>query len=399
MSFLQRFPGLCCLLGVPAVALAQGNSLDLEPVRVQGADQTLMAPAGATIEKLADLSEPRLISIGADDEMFIGSNAGTVYRLTPPYTEPQVLAEIGGYPHSVVRRGERLFVATTNALLSAPYQTGASLSTEDFQEVAPVPGGGGHSSRTLTVGPDERLYLSLGIQGNCSDQYIDESYDFADRRGGVMVLNEEGDSNSWQPYATGLRNPIGLAWHEGDLYAINNGPDHWGFEEPREVLVRTQPGSFHGMPWFQWVDGKFQRDDCISAEPPRPASDASEPVATLPARSAPMDLTFLAPNARLLPPSLGLSVDGVAAVHGSWATRPQGSAYGDPGSKREPRLVGIRLESPDKGDFIELVSGFQNDRGERWARPVGVATGPDSALYFTSDSGDTGLYRLRFESN
>jgi glucose/arabinose dehydrogenase len=43
-----------------------------------------------------------------------------------------------------------------------------------------------------------------------------------------------------------------------------------------------------------------------------------------------------------------------------------------------------------------LVSGFQRDNGERWARPVGVAFGPDGALYFTSDGGATeGLFRLR----
>jgi len=47
-----------------------------------------------------------------------------------------------------------------------------------------------------------------------------------------------------------------------------------------------------------------------------------------------------------------------------------------------------------------LVSGFQLDNGERWARPAGVAFGPDGALYFTSDGGDTqGLFRLRRESS
>jgi len=44
----------------------------------------------------------------------------------------------------------------------------------------------------------------------------------------------------------------------------------------------------------------------------------------------------------------------------------------------------------------DLVSGFQLDNGNRWARPVGVAFGPDGALYFTSDGGATeGLFRLR----
>jgi glucose/arabinose dehydrogenase len=43
----------------------------------------------------------------------------------------------------------------------------------------------------------------------------------------------------------------------------------------------------------------------------------------------------------------------------------------------------------------DLVTGFQLADGERWARPVGVAVGPDGALYFTSDSETNGLFRLR----
>ena len=42
----------------------------------------------------------------------------------------------------------------------------------------------------------------------------------------------------------------------------------------------------------------------------------------------------------------------------------------------------------------DLVTGFQLANGDRWARPVGVAIGPDGALYFTSDSGTNGLFRL-----
>ncbi|MEX2164562.1 MAG: hypothetical protein WD823_10000 [Sulfuricaulis sp.] len=42
----------------------------------------------------------------------------------------------------------------------------------------------------------------------------------------------------------------------------------------------------------------------------------------------------------------------------------------------------------------DLVTGFQNENGDRWARPVGVAVGPDGVLYFTSDEGINGLFRL-----
>jgi glucose/arabinose dehydrogenase len=42
----------------------------------------------------------------------------------------------------------------------------------------------------------------------------------------------------------------------------------------------------------------------------------------------------------------------------------------------------------------EVLGGLQRQDGQRLARPVGVAIGPDGALYFTSDAGLEGLFRL-----
>ncbi|MCG7600514.1 PQQ-dependent sugar dehydrogenase [Halomonas sp. McH1-25] len=379
---------LGAMLALPSAGLAQSDTL--HPVDVAGTEHRLNVPGDVQVEKVTALDAPRMISIGPGGEMFIGSNASKIYRLAPPYDQAETLAEFDAYPNSVVQRGDYLYVATTAALLRAPYATGQSLSRSDFSVYAELPGGGGHDTRTLTVGPDDRLYVSLGIQGNCSDQYIGEGYDFEDRRGGILVLDENGDSPQWQAYASGLRNPVGLAWDDtGTLYAINNGPDHWGYEAPGEVLVRAERGSFHGMPWFQWVDGEFQRDDCIASEPPRPASEIPEPVATLPARSAPLGLDFL-PEGSMLP------LDAVTAVHGSWGTQPDGSAAGDPSTRREPRIAGIVIDAQGNGQVSDLITGFQDDRGNRWARPAGIAFGPDRALYFTSNSGETGLYRVTF---
>ncbi|SHE38460.1 Glucose / Sorbosone dehydrogenase [Modicisalibacter ilicicola DSM 19980] len=377
-------------LALSSTARAQPGE-ELNRVDVAGTSHQLSAPPGATVTKLVDLEAPRLITLGRNGEMFIGSDADKVYRLTPPYQDAQVLVRLEDYPHSVAQRDDKLYVATTDALLVADYQPGGTLASGDFESLARIPGGGGHNSRTLVVGPDDRLYLSLGIQGNCSDQYIGEDYRFENRRGGIMVLDESGETPRWQPYATGLRNPIGLAWdHQGTLYATNNGPDHWGYEEPREVLVRAEQGSFFGMPWFQWVDGQYRQDDCIAGESPRPASEINTPVATFPARSAPMGLDFV-------PEGSELGLDAAAAVHGSWATKPRGGASGDPATRREPLIAGITLTGPDSGRIQTLLTGFQDAQGNRWARPVGIVFTEDGVLYFTSDTGETGLYRVTFE--
>jgi glucose/arabinose dehydrogenase len=207
------------------------------------------------------------------------------------------------------------------------------------------------------------------------------------------VLREEDGKARWEAYGSGLRNPVGFAWHPGTkvMYASNNGPDHLGYEQPPEYFSRITEGSFHGMPWFQ-IDGKqLRRDDCVSNQPPRPLAEVSTPVATFPARNAPMGVTFVPKNAL----SKVLEFDAVVALRGSWGTQPSGSYLGDRATRRPPKLVAVRFKDGEAVRVDDLVTGFQLKDGERWARPVGVAIGPDGALYFTSDSGANALFRLR----
>lgn len=350
-------------------------------------------PNGYKLEYLAQLDAPRMLTFAPNGELFAGSKTGAVYRLAPPYTQPSKFAEVGGYPHSVGFRPGEILIAKTDGVYRAAYQPGQErLETNALKLLAPLPGGSGHNTRTISVGPDKRVYVSLGIQGNCSDQYIGEGYDFDDQRGGVLVLREEGKPR-WLPYASGLRNPVGLAWQPKTnvLYASNNGPDHSGFDSPAEYFSRLTANSFHGMPWFQGDGASVERDDCVASRPPRPISDVTLPAATFPARSAPMGVAFVPEGA--LDPSL--SGDAIVAIHGSWGTQPSGSAAGDPATRRTPKIVAVRFEGGKAKRVDDLVTGFQTSNGERWARPIGVAIGPDGALYFSSDSAIEGLFRLR----
>jgi len=175
------------------------------------------------------------------------------------------------------------------------------------------------------------------------------------------------------------------------MYATNNGPDHLGFDAPPEYFSRLVQGSFHGMPWFQSDGRNVQRDNCIGSPPPRPESEVSLPEAVFPPRNAPLGTAFLP-----LDPAFGaLAGHAVVALHGSWATRGFGGGRGDPASRRPPKLALVRFDHERALGVEDLVTGFQLDSGLRWARPAGVAAGPDGAIYFTSDAGAEGLFRLR----
>lgn len=107
-------------------------------------------------------------------------------------------------------RDAELFVARTNGVLAISYDPTTGALADKARPVAELPGGRGHSSRSLAVGPDGKLYVNLGITDNCSDEYIGGDYTFKRRRGGVMVLDESVTPPRWQPFATGLRNPVGF---------------------------------------------------------------------------------------------------------------------------------------------------------------------------------------------
>jgi glucose/arabinose dehydrogenase len=383
-----------CLACAPAQAGTQTLVYEHQMLTVDGAQRTARVPGGYRLEWLAGMESPRMLAFAANGDLYAGSKSGRVYRLPPPYTRAEVLVETGGYPHGVAFRPGEILIAKTEGVYRAPYRPGQrKISPAALTLLAALPSGFGHNSRTVGVGPDGRVYVGLGIQGNCSDQYLGSGYPFDERRGGVLVLNENGSKASWAPYASGLRNPVGFDWHppSGALYAANNGPDHLGFEQPPEYFSRLDAGSFHGMPWF-WFDGKrLHRDDCVSSAPPRPVGKVTLPAATFPSRNAPLGMAFVPAGAM----DARLEFDAAVALHGSWGTRPGGGFFGRAATRREPKLVAVRFRGGEAVRVDDLVTGFQLTDGERWARPAGVAFGPDGALYFSSDSEAEGLFRLR----
>ena len=370
-------------------------SYDEQTFTADNSSWRLIMPTGYRLELLVEMKKPRMLTRTDDNVLLAGSSAGDLYRIRPPYNKVEILAELGGFPHSVAVRDGNLLVGMTDGVYRAPYKTDNDepLQYEDFELMAALPSGGGHASRTVAIGPDNRIYAGLGISGNCSDQYVGAGYSFDKQRGGILVLSEQGgQAPQWQPYASGLRNPIGFDWHpSGVLYASNNGPDHHGYELPPEYFSRVEPDSFHGMPWF-WLNERRQLvlDNCIDSTPPR--RDATPPVAIFPARSAPMGVTIV-PKGALQADVVGSAV---VAIHGSWGTKPSGGYFGKKATRRPPRIVLVHFVGDEAHDVVPLLEGLQDSNGNRLARPMDIAFTSDGTLYFTSDGGVIeGLFRLR----
>ena len=379
---------------VLTLGAVSSQALNLVPqqITVSGNSATLLVPEGMQVQFMAAASGARFPALGPDNELIIGSNGPTVFRLAPPYNNATTLVQIGNRSHSVAYRGNKLFIADTAGLYEAPYNgLSTNLQAGDLVKIADLPVGG-HSSRTVIAAPDGTLYLSIGISGNCSNQYLDNSYPFDTRRGGVFRIDESGLTPELVPFASGLRNPIGIAVHPatGDLWTTNAGSDNLGYEEPREIFARLFQDSWHGMPWFQYINGSFQDGQCINtATAPRPASEARAPAVTFLARSTPMGIAFVTDN------RLGDDFNGNAlvSVHGSWATDP--TKGGGPETRRPPKVAMVNFSGNQAVSVEDVVTGFQRGDGSRFARPSGAIIGPDGQLYFTSDGGEVqGLFRL-----
>ena len=145
------------------------------------------------------------------------------------------------------------------------------------------------------------------------------------------------------------------------------------------------------MPWYQYDGEQIVRDTCVSGVSPRAMADVQKPVATFAARNAPMAVAFIPLNGSLGEFPDELSGNALVALHGSWATE----YAGDRASRRHPKLVMVRFENGKATGVEDLLTGFQLKNGKRWARPVGIAIGPDNSIYIASDGKPSAIFRLR----
>jgi hypothetical protein len=131
-----------------AYASAQAGTSALtyeeQTLAVDGVNRTVRLPKGYQLEWLGAMDEPRMLTFATNGDLFAGSQSGRVYRLPPPYTKPQVLVEVGGYPHSVAFRSGEILIAKTDGVYRAPYQAGqASIAPDALTLLAALPGGSG----------------------------------------------------------------------------------------------------------------------------------------------------------------------------------------------------------------------------------------------------------------
>jgi glucose/arabinose dehydrogenase len=288
-------------------------------------------------------------------------------------------AFLGGLhsPFGMALVGDSLYVANADALMRFAYRDGATAIDTPGEKVADLPGGpiNHHWTKSLLANREgTRLYVGVGSNSNIAENGIANE----ERRAAILEIDPV--TGATRVFASGLRNPVGMAWqpHDDTLWVVVNERDELGDDLVPDYLTSVREGGFYGWPYSYWgrhVDARVQ--------PQRPdrVAEAIAPDYALGAHTASLGLAFHEGDA------LPARYRGGAFIgqHGSW-NRSVPSGY---------KVVFVRFENGRPTGLPEdVLSGFLDADGKAQGRPVGVAIDARGALLVADDVGNR-VWRVR----
>ncbi|NWC96980.1 MULTISPECIES: sorbosone dehydrogenase family protein [unclassified Pseudomonas] len=273
-------------------------------------------------------------------------------------------------PFGMALVGDELYIGNADAVVKVPYVRGQTHIDAVPTKVTDLPAGINHHwTKNVLANPQgTRLYVTVGSNSNVGENGLEAE----DGRAAIWELDLA--SGQKRLFASGLRNPNGLAWKPGStqLWTVVNERDEIGSDLVPDYLTSVQDGAFYGWPWSYYgahVDARVQ-----SLRPDKVAQ-AIAPDYALGTHVAPLGLTFS--DARGMPAAFA---DGVfVGEHGSWNRNPQ-AGY---------KVVFIPFrDGKPSGTPVDFLTGFLNGDGEAQGRPVGVTLDGQGALLVADDVGN-----------
>jgi glucose/arabinose dehydrogenase len=322
-------------------------------------------------------------------------------------------------PHGLAFEHGILYVAESDRVDAYPYrdgQAGARRTVLDGLPDAKSPdlrGAYAHALKSVAVGEDGAVYVSVGSTGNVSEEDRDADPERA------TVLRVPAGGGSGTVFARGVRNGTGLALDpDGGLWTAVNNRDNIAYpydraftgdggsdqgevvrgyvkDHPLEPLAKLTQGRDLGWPYCNpdpdldpgvagsalgYTDRPFVRDVQTNANGAKLDCASLPPVEQgMGAHSAPLGLSFATSPGLPAPFGPGAFV----GIHGSWNRQPP----------RPPEVAFFPWRDGGLGPQQTLLGGFQDAAGRRWGRPVMAVQGPDGAVYVTDDYAGA-VYRM-----
>ncbi|MEZ0541912.1 PQQ-dependent sugar dehydrogenase [Fibrella arboris] len=368
----------------PTSAQVVGNVF--EPALVPATDARvaqLRVPAGFTIAKYADsLGKPRQLAVSPAGYVYVTNReAGTVTLLRDTNgdgkaDQKRVVATIKSV-HGITINNGQMYLATIKEVFRAPINGDGTLGNLQ-QLINNLPDAGQHPNRTLAIGPDGLLYITVGSTCNACAEPNPEH---------ATMLRANADGSNRTVFASGLRNTIGFGWHPQtkELYGFDHGIDWLGDEQQKEELNLIKQGAFYGWPYI-YGDGNYNPH-------PRPMGDTTYaqillrttlPALSYNAHAAPLAMVFYTSTTGASAFPADYQNDAFVTMRGSW-NRTQPSGY---------NVVRVHFENGKPTRIDDFVSGFLVDNNQsQFGRPVGIATLPDGSVIFSEDNNGV-IYRV-----
>ena len=274
-------------------------------------------------------------------------------------------------PFGMALVGSTLYVANSDAVLRFPYVTGDTRITMPGRLMVALPAGpiNHHWTKSLIASPDgARLYVTVGSNSNVAERGMEVE------AGRAAIWEVDIRSGTHRIYASGLRNPNGMAWEPatGALWTVVNERDELGSDLVPDYLTSVRDGGFYGWPYSY-----FGQHVDVRVTPQRPdlVAKALVPDYALGPHTASLGLAGSTGTTLPAPFVHGMFI----GQHGSWNRRPH-SGY-------KVVFVPFKDGQPD-GPPIDVLTGFLSERGTAYGRPVGVALDRRGALLVADDVGN-----------
>jgi glucose/arabinose dehydrogenase len=351
-------------------------------------------PSGFKISLYAIVPDARHMAVGPQGVVtFVGTRKTKVYAVTDR-SKSGVAEEVKEFAPSIefklpngpcFSKDGFLYIAEQNRVLQFPaaeffYESPDVAAFQVIKQGDLIPTDDesyNHTARVCRIGPDNKLYITLGQPFNVPA--ADRLEDFAKwGLGGIIRVDTDGKNR--EVYANGIRNSVGLDFNPKDktLWFTDNQVDGMGDDIPAGELNRaTKAGQNFGFPWY---GGGHTRTEEYKTE--TPPADIVFPQIEMVAHAADLGMTFY--TGKSFPKKYQGAI--FSAQHGSWnRTTPVGA-----------RVMVTYLKEDGTADRTEpFAEGWLTDDGEYIGRPVDVAQLRDGSLLVSDDFAGA-IYRITY---
>jgi glucose/arabinose dehydrogenase len=289
----------------------------------------------------------------------------------PRSVDRHVFLEGLNAPIGMALVGDTFYVADSDAVLAFPYRSGDTELRSAPTKLTALPAGtiNHHWTKSLLASPDgQHLYVGVGSNSNAAENGLDVEHERA------AVWEIDIKTGTHRIYASGLRNPVGLAWEpqRKALWVAVNERDELGDHVPPDYMTALRDGGFYGWPFSYYGQ---HVDDRVKPQNPTLVGTALVPDYALGAHTASLGLAW---SASVDLPSRfreGMFV----GQHGSW-NRKQLSGY---------KVIFVPfVNGRPAGPPIDVLTGFLDSHKHAQGRPVGVAIDKYGALLVADDVGN-----------